>query len=673
MLTLQDSVSVLKSVGQKRQEALQELGIETIEDLLLHFPFRYADIAIKDVTQILDQDKVTLKGMVLTEPVVSYYGGRKNRLSFKLRSGEHVIGVSFFNQPYLKQHIKQSETVAIYGKWDEKRQVLMGMKIINQADESSNESVYPASKAIKANTLAQLIHQAYQLYEQVIIEILPDELIRKYQLLSYKEAIHAIHFATDLTLVEKARERFIYQELLVYQTRLLQLKQQRKQEKELPVLYQNEALKTYIQTIPFELTAAQKKVSNEICRDLRQDYPMNRLLQGDVGSGKTIVASIGVVASALDGHQSAIMVPTEILAQQHFETFERLLKPLQLSVALLTSSTKPKERDTLLKRLKEKEIDCIIGTHALIQDDVVFKQLGLVIIDEQHRFGVSQRQALKNKATLKNVLYMSATPIPRTLSLSLFGEMDVSVIDELPSGRLEIQTKWVRESEMAKVLAFVKKQVDQGRQAYVITPLIEESMASDLKNAQDVFEQFQQYFNGDITVALLHGKMKPLEKEEIMTQFKRNDIQVLVSTTVIEVGVNVPNATVMVIQDAERFGLAQLHQLRGRVGRGQFQSYCLLVSTPKTESGKLRLKAMTESTDGFYLSQKDMEMRGAGDLFGFKQSGVPKFKLADIVRDAKVLLMAHEDAKMMLQSSAYQNDDIYGRIKRYISTKEVNS
>lgn len=654
--SIQDSVNVLKSVGPKRLEALQQLSIYTIEDLLLHFPFRYQDVQTRDLRDILDQEKVSLKGVVLTEPVVTYFRPKMNRLSFKMAVSHHVITVIFFNQPYLKTKIEQNKEVVIYGKWDEKKQQLLGMKVLDGASDHQFSAVYHTNQSIKQATWIQLIEQALPIYLPSIREILPSFIVEENGFMSYAEAIRNMHFPTTIDDYQQAKRRMIYQELFLYQLRLLHLKKERYQESVQPFLYENKQLKEYIQMIPFELTSAQKRVANEICRDLLLPFPMNRLLQGDVGSGKTIVASIAVFASMLSGYQTALMVPTEILAQQHFKTLEKLFKDTPLKIGLLTSSTKPKERRLLLEKLSSGTIHCLIGTHALIQEDVQYHQLGLVIIDEQHRFGVQQRKLLKQKASVENVLYMSATPIPRTLSMTVFGEMDVSIIDELPAGRQVIQTKWIKENELEQVLQFIQTQVKRGRQAYVITPLIEESEAIDLKNAQETFAYIQEWFGETGKVALLHGKMKPQEKEEIMTAFSNNDIHVLISTTVIEVGVNVPNATIMVIQDAERFGLSQLHQLRGRVGRGEHQSYCILVSTPKTENGKKRMKIMTESNDGFYLSQKDLEMRGAGDVFGVRQSGVPIFKCADIVTDAQVLLQASHDANRMLQDKRWDKE-----------------
>ncbi|MBS4751012.1 ATP-dependent DNA helicase RecG [Carnobacteriaceae bacterium zg-ZUI78] len=651
MKSIYDRVDTLKSVGPKRVQDLNQLGIETVEDLLLHFPFRYEDIQIRDLTEVLDQDKISLKGTILTDPVVSFYAGRKNRLSFRLGIGAQVINVVFFNQHYLKDKCQIGLEIAIYGKWEEKRQTLLGMKLLGTANQNTEFSaVYHTTKSMKQATLVKLIKQSFDDYKDVIEEVLPDEILDKYAFMDYMHAIENMHFPENQQSANEARRRMIYQELFFYQLKLNLLKYERHKTKTGSLKYDTNKLKAYIDTIPFSLTNAQKKVSNDICRDLLAPFDMNRLLQGDVGSGKTVVASIAIAACVFSGKQVAFMVPTEILAQQHYKTIQTLFQGTSIKVGLLTSSTTVKERKQMLLDVLNGQLDCLIGTHALIQEDIQFYELGLIIIDEQHRFGVMQRQKLKEKAIFQNVLYMTATPIPRTLSMTLFGEMDVSVIDELPAGRQKIITRWVKEQEMEKVLEFMKREIDKGYQAYMITPLIEESEAlEDVQNAQKMYEYISEYFY-EYSVGLLHGKMKADEKDDVMKRFKQNNIHILVSTTVIEVGVDVPNATIMVIQDAERFGLAQLHQLRGRVGRGDKQSYCILVANPKTEQGKQRMAIMVESQDGFYLSQKDLEMRGTGDIFGLKQSGIPDFSCADIIRDVHILNQARQDAMDIVHS-----------------------
>lgn len=645
-MDLSDDISVLSGVGPKRAENLKELGIQTIEDLLTYYPFRYEDIQEKELNDIQDQEKVTLKGLVVSEPVVSRYGYKKSRLMFRMMQDHAVINVSFFNQPYLKDKIVMSEEIAVYGKWDAKRKSLNGMKILAAKNDGEDFApIYHVNKKVRQSSLIQLIRAGFDSYGELIQEILPEELLEKYRLISRKEAIFAMHFPRDPEESHQAKRRVVFEEFFFFQLKMQGLKRQEKAEKNgLSIQYDVERLKEFTKKLPFELTAAQKKVTNEICRDLMSANHMQRLLQGDVGSGKTVVAAIALYATMTAGFQGALMVPTEILAQQHMESLQQLYDPLEVRTALLTGSTKTKERRDILAQLATGEIDIIIGTHALIQEDVIFHRLGLVITDEQHRFGVNQRRILREKGLKPDVLFMTATPIPRTLAITAFGEMDVSIIDEMPAGRIPIETRWIRPPQLDTVLEWMQKELARGHQAYVICPLIEESEALDVKNATEIFEHMSAFFNPDYQVGLLHGKMKNQEKDEIMQEFKENNLQILVSTTVIEVGVNVPNATVMLIMDADRFGLAQLHQLRGRVGRGSDASYCILVANPKNEMGVERMKIMTETNNGFVLSEKDLELRGPGEVFGARQSGIPQFAVGDIVTDFNILEVARQEA-----------------------------
>ena len=669
--SIYDSIDFLPGIGPKRMEALHLLGIQTVYDLLTHFPFRYEDIQVKNLEDIEDQDKVTLKGMVVTPATVHHYGFKKSRLSFKIAIEEAVVDVTFFNQPYLKDKIHLEEEIMVFGKWDSLRLSLAGFKILGSTkngEKNEFESVYHVNKHIKQKTVVTIIKAALEEYYSLIPEIVPQELSTRYQLLSHKEAIRAMHFPKTESEFQQASRQIIYQEFLVYQMKLQLVRYSRKKASQgIAIDYDVKILKKFIQTLPFELTEGQKRVVNEICRDLREPFVMNRLLQGDVGSGKTIVAVIAFVATILDHRQGAFMVPTEILAEQHYQTLSQLFENTSFTVKLLTGSTKPKERKGILEELATGKLDLIIGTHALIQDDVQFLNLALVVTDEQHRFGVNQRKTLNEKGQNPNVLYMTATPIPRTLAITVMGEMDVSILDQLPAGRIPIRTIWSKSNKIQGALEFIGKQVELGKQAYIITPLIEKSEVLDLKNAEEVHQMVTEYYQGKWQVGLLHGRQKSDEKERVMSAFKDNKYQVLVSTTVIEVGLNVPNATVMVIQDAERFGLSQLHQLRGRVGRGSAESFCILLANPKTVNGKERMKIMTESTDGFYLSQKDLELRGSGDLFGIKQSGMPEFKYGDIVRDANVLQVAHEDAILMLHNNKFFTSPEYQPLQNFLN------
>ena len=655
---LNQSVAWLKGVGPKKSEVLNSLGIKTVYDLLTYYPFRYDDIQEKSLDEIQDQEKVVLKGTILAEPVVSYYGFKKSRLVFRMMTEQAVIGVTFFNQPFLKSKINASEEIAIYGKWDGRRKALTGMKVLaTQEEELDFSPIYHVNKQIRQKTLVDLIKQTWELYGHLLPENLPEWLTSKYRLMPKRQAAYAMHFPETIEENRLAKRRLAFEEFFLFQLKMIQLKKQ-ETSKDLgkSIMYDVKVLKEFIKTLPFELTGAQKRVVNEICADLRSQEHMHRLLQGDVGSGKTIVAAIALYAVVSEGLQGALMVPTEILAEQHMESLTDVFSKTDVKVGLLTSSTKTAERRQILADLASGEMDIIVGTHSLIQDDIIFNDLSLAIIDEQHRFGVNQRKALREKGNQADVLFMTATPIPRTLAITAYGEMDVSIIDELPAGRIPIETRWILPKQVDSVLTWLNSQLKNGQQVYVICPLIEESEMLDVKNATEIYEHLKQFFEPNFKVGLLHGKMKSQEKDEIMTEFKDNDMQILVSTTVIEVGVNVPNATTMMIMDADRFGLAQLHQLRGRVGRGSLASYCILVASPKSDQGKERMKIMTETTDGFVLSQKDLEMRGPGDFFGSKQSGLPEFKVGDIVADEMILETARVEATQLIETDDWMND-----------------
>lgn len=673
-MNLQDPVTALSGVGEKRAETLATLGIETIEDLLSYYPFRYEDIQERQIQEINDQEKVTLKGLVVSPAVLNRFGYKKSKLSFRLMQENDVFMVSFFNQPYLKDKVVVGEEIAIYGRWDAKRQTLNGMKILSSSSQNEGFSpIYHVNKSIRQTTLIQLIKQAFEQYYGYIEENLPQNLVDKYRLFARNEAMWAMHFPKKMEDHHQAKRRVIFEEFFVFQMKIQGLKTREKAEKNgLSIPYDIHKLKAFIASLPFELTNAQKKVTNEICKDLLSPKHMQRLLQGDVGSGKTIVAAIVLYAATTAGFQGALMVPTEILAQQHHQSLAELLRPFEVNVALLTGSTKTKERQQILTDLKSGELDIIIGTHALIQDEVDFAHLGLVITDEQHRFGVNQRKVLREKGYKPDVLFMTATPIPRTLAITAYGEMDVSIIDELPAGRIPIVTRWVLPKQLDQVLKWGQTELASHHQMYVICPLIEESENLDVENAQKIYEQLRDYYAPDYQVGLLHGRMKNDEKDAVMQAFKENQLQVLVSTTVIEVGVNVPNATAMIIIDADRFGLAQLHQLRGRVGRGSQASYCILVANPKNEVGKERMKIMTQTNNGFVVSQKDLELRGPGEVFGNRQSGLPVFHFADIVADAHVLEIAKEEAQAIYAQKDWQILPMYQNLVNYLGTDKNN-
>lgn len=654
-MNLHQPLSVLPGVGPKSAEKFAKLGIETLQDLLLYFPFRYEDFQSKQVLDLEDGEKAVISGIVATPANVQYYGFKRNRLRFSIKQGEVILAVNFFNQPYLADKVEVGANIAIFGKWDKAKASLTGMKLLAQVEDDL-QPVYRVAQGISQTSLIKLIKTAFdQGLDLLIEENLPPILLERYQLLSRAEAVRAMHFPKDLSEYRQALRRVKFEELFYFQMQLQVLKMETKDVSNgLALAWQEEQLQEKKSQLPFPLTGAQERALAEILSDLKSPAHMNRLLQGDVGSGKTVVAGLAMYAVHTAGYQSALMVPTEILAEQHFESLSQLFPDLKL--ALLTGSMKAAERKETLLAIELGQVDMVIGTHALIQDGVQYHHLGLVIVDEQHRFGVAQRRILREKGDNPDVLMMTATPIPRTLAITAFGDMDVSIIDQMPAGRKPIITRWVKHEQLEVVLDWIKKELVKGAQVYFISPLIEESEALDLKNAIDLEEELQAYFGGDARVSLLHGKMKSDEKEAIMQDFKNKEVDILVSTTVIEVGVNVPNATIMVIMDADRFGLSQLHQLRGRVGRGDKQSYAVLIANPKTESGKKRMKIMTETTDGFVLAEEDLKMRGSGEIFGTRQSGIPEFQVADIVEDYPILEEARKVASQIMQNKEWRRD-----------------
>lgn len=658
-MNLHQPLTVLPGVGPKSAEKFTKLGIESLQDLLLYFPFRYEDFKSKNVLELEDGEKAVISGVVTTPANVQYYGYKRNRLRFTIKQGEVVLAVNFFNQPYLADKVEVGSTIAIFGKWDKAKASLTGMKILAQVEDDL-QPVYRVAQGISQASLVKVIKTAFdQGLELLLEENLPQVLLERYQLLGRNQAVRAMHFPKDLTEYKQALRRVKFEELFYFQMQLQVLKCETKDVSQgLIIPWQADLLEKKKATLPFELTVAQERSLNEILQDMKSPAHMNRLLQGDVGSGKTVVAGLAMYATYTAGLQSALMVPTEILAEQHFDSLSQLFP--ELRIILLTGGMKPAERRQTLEAIEVGQVDMIVGTHALIQESVIYHQLGLVIIDEQHRFGVGQRRILREKGNNPDVLMMTATPIPRTLAITAFGDMDVSIIDQMPAGRKPIITRWVKHEQLEVVLDWLIKELQRGAQVYVISPLIEESEALDLKNAIALEEELRAYFGDKAHVALLHGKMKSDEKDAIMQDFKEGKTDILVSTTVIEVGVNVPNATVMLIMDADRFGLSQLHQLRGRVGRGDKQSYAVLVANPKTESGKKRMKIMTETTDGFVLAEEDLEMRGSGEIFGTRQSGLPEFQVADIVEDYPILEEARKVASQIVSMPDWRtNADWY--------------
>ena len=668
-MNLHQPLSVLPGVGPKSAEKFKKLGIETLEDLLLYFPFRYEDFKTRNILELEDGEKAVISGVVATPANVQYYGYKRNRLRFSIKQGDQVIAVNFFNQPYLADKIEVQQTVAIFGKWDKAKGSLTGMKLLAQVEDDL-QPVYRVTQGVSQNSLVKLIKIAFdQGLDQLLEENVPQILRDRYQLMSRSQAVQAMHFPKDLAEYKQALRRVKFEELLFFQLQLQVLKEENHDASQgISLAWDPEKLAERKKQLPFELTQAQENSLNEILIDMASPYHMNRLLQGDVGSGKTVVAGLAMYAALSAGKQAALMVPTEILAEQHKESLQNLFP--DLPIALLTGGLKVAEKREVLEDIASGTVQLIVGTHALIQEGVHYQDLGLVIIDEQHRFGVSQRRILREKGQNPDVLMMTATPIPRTLAITAFGDMDVSIIDQMPAGRKEIITRWVKHEQLEVVLDWLVKELSKGSQAYFISPLIEESEALDLKNALALQDELEAFFSQRARISLLHGKMKSEEKDAIMQAFKEHQVDVLVSTTVIEVGVNVPNATVMVIMDADRFGLSQLHQLRGRVGRGNKQSYAILVANPKTDSGKQRMKIMTETTNGFVLAEEDLKMRGSGEIFGTRQSGIPEFQVADLVEDYPILEEARKVASQIVATPDWREHPDWHLLSLYLEKKE---
>lgn len=674
---LQQPVTTLKGIGAERAIDLASLDIHTVQDLLEHFPYRYEDYRVRDLSEAEDGEKITIVGTVYGEPVVRFYGKKKSRLTVKIVVNRVVVTAIWFNRQFLKQQLRAGREIMLSGKFERARlQMTVSEHHFLDTDkktpqEGSIQPVYSTNANIQVKQIRRWVADALKDYGDKVEEILPAYLVQKYKLAPRAEAIRNIHFPESVLGGKQGRRRLAFEELFLFQLKLQAYHAvNRRTSDGMAQSILLPQVKEFIHGLPFPLTGAQERVVKEILGDMQAGYRMNRLLQGDVGSGKTVVAAIALYATITAGYQGALMVPTEILAEQHYTTLQELLTPHGIELAILSGSATTRQRRDILAGLQSGLIHIVVGTHALIQEDVYFRNLGLVITDEQHRFGVEQRRILREKGLHPDVLFMTATPIPRTLAITAFGDMDVSTIDELPAGRKPVETYWVKHDMLDRILAFINKELGKGRQAYVISPLIEESEKLDLQNAMDVHAQLSHYFAGKYNVGLMHGRLPSKEKDEVMQRFSSGEVQILVSTTVVEVGVNVPNASVMVIYDAERFGLAQLHQLRGRVGRGAEQSYCILIADPKSEVGKERMRIMTETNDGFEVARRDLELRGPGDFFGTKQSGLPEFKIADVVQDYRMLEVARQEAADLISHPSFWVGPEYAPLRHYLKRDE---
>ena len=661
-------ISLIKGIGVKTLDILNKMNLYTINDLLMYYPYRYNVIKVVDIKDVVDGEVATIKGIIDTEPRVSYINKNFNRMTFRLNSGGLLVNVTIFNRAFYKQNLTLGRLINVIGKYDKvknsftasdiKFEIIRGVKI---------EPVYHLVNGIKRGPLTKVIEEAFNMKVD-IDDYIPDYIKNKYSFMDKREACYKIHFPLSTDELKKARVRAIYEEFFTFMFKINYLKYNYDLDSEgIKREFDRKLVDDFISSLPFELTIDQLKAVDDIYSDLTSDKRMNRLVLGDVGSGKTLVAEVAMYMNYLSGYQSSLMAPTEILARQHYEGMVKLFKDTNVRIGLLVGSLKKSEKNKIYRQLEDGEIDFLVGTHALISEGVNFKNLGLVITDEQHRFGVNQRSNLQNKGLMCDVLYMSATPIPRTYALTIYGDMDTSIIKTKPNGRKDIITKVFKENNLKEVLAHTWQEIKDGHQVYVVAPLIEdEEGESNLNDVKKLKEKFDLAFQNKVRVEILHGKMKNAEKDEIMEQYKNGEVKVLISTTVIEVGVDVKNSTMMLIFNAERFGLATLHQLRGRVGRNDLQSYCYLISNMDVP----RLKVMEESNDGFYISEKDFELRGEGDLFGTRQSGDMVFKIGDLRRDFKILCQCKEDSMKFIEDNVVNNFSNYPQYKEIIKQLE---
>jgi len=655
MLTASTDIRFLKGVGEKRAELLRKKGIDTVGALLRFYPRAYLDWQnITPISECHEGENVCVRAEI-TSPVKTANIRRGMTLyKFSAADDSGVIEVTLFNRKYLAENLREGRSYLFYGKLGygiTLRQ--MSSPEIMPAEYIGIEPVYAATEGLSSKTIEKIMKNAL-VYTDSMQDAIPDGIRQKNGLCDFKTALKSIHFPLERQALESAKRRLVFEELFVLQTGLLFLKRRRRALAGCTV--KKNLLEEFKKTLSFKLTGAQERVINECLSDMMSPRPMNRLIQGDVGSGKTAVAAALMYISAGNGFQSALMAPTELLAEQHFKTLCKITENSGIKCALLTGSLTKKQKDEVKAGLKSGEIKVAVGTHALLTDDVEFESLGLVVTDEQHRFGVGQRGRLSSKGNNPHTLVMSATPIPRTLGLIIYGDLDISIIDEYPAGRQKIATYCVDSSYNARVYNYIKKFIAEGRQAYIVCPLVDENEALGIKSASEYYEELSENQFKDYTLGLLHGKMKPKDKESVMRRFAAGEIQLLISTTVIEVGIDVPNAALMVIENAERFGLSQLHQLRGRIGRGEYSSACILISDVKSGDTKRRLDVIKNNTDGFKIADEDLKLRGPGDFLGSRQHGLPDMKIADIFADRETLHSAGKEAEELLRRDPMLHD-----------------
>ena len=650
----------IKGVGPKMLLNLHELNIYNIDDLLTYYPYRYDLFEPANLTDDYDNERIAINVQIETTATTAFIRKNFNKLQFRVNHNGKVMYAVIFNRAFLKPHIVIGKTITLVGKYDLKRNTFICDDIkLNPLTKKEIIPIYHIKKGIKNNDLRKIMESALA-DSAKIPNYIPDEFIMKYDLISKKQALRMIHSPHNFEEIKKSKVYLKYEELFLFLFKIAYMKNENENTRKTEKYFPQDKVDEFISSLPFSLTDSQNEALSLILSDIRSNKKMNRLVLGDVGSGKTIISFISMYANFLAGYQSVLMAPTEVLARQHFDSAVSYFSKFHLTVDLLVGSMTKKEKDNVKARLASGEIDILIGTHAILEENVSFYRLGLVITDEQHRFGVKQREILKSKGDVPDALYMSATPIPRTYALTLYGDLDVSFIRHKPGGRKEIVTKIKKYSELKDVLMHVLEEIKAGHQVYVVASIIDDNEELDLKSVETLKEKFNMAYQGKIPIEILHGKLKQKEKDAIMQRFKNNETKILISTTVIEVGVDVKNATVMVIFDADRFGLATIHQLRGRVGRNNLDSYCYLISDKETS----RLKVLEESNDGFYIAEKDLELRGEGDLFGTMQSGVKTFKIADLKTDLKIMMQAKSDSEEYLNSGAYKNNMNYKKIVR---------
>ncbi|MDR7438336.1 MAG: ATP-dependent DNA helicase RecG [Armatimonadota bacterium] len=680
---LQQGVEAVRGVGPALADHLRRLGLHTVEDLLYHVPRRYEDR--RHFSRLYDAphgEYRTFRATVVRLHTPQLRTGR-TLTEVYVTDGTAVGVLKFWGKGHLHRTLQPRAEIVVWGRV---RRAFGQIEIENPEFEVLTKGaasslhtgrivpVHSVTEGLSPRLLRRVIYTAIQQFAPWVPETLPEGIRKRFGLPPLSQALRAVHFPTSLQEAEIARQRLAFEELLILQLALL-LRRREVSAATKPHRYRTEGgmLEAFFASLPFSLTRAQQRAIEEIARDMYSPHPMNRLLQGDVGSGKTAVAAAAVVIAVQGGYQAAVMAPTEILAEQHYLTFRRLLEPLGIRTVLLTGGLGRGERETRRVEITSGEADLVVGTHALLQEDVTFHRLALVIVDEQHKFGVAQRAALRQKARDPDVLVMTATPIPRTLALTLYGDLDISVLDELPPGRVPVRTYLRTPQDRDRIYAFVRREVEAGRQAYIVCPLVEESEKLDVQAATELYEDLRSRVFPDLRVGLLHGRMEVEEKERVMQAFRLGEISILVATPVIEVGVDVPNATVMVVEHAQRFGLAQLHQLRGRVGRGGQKAYCILIAEPSTEEGRQRLEALVRTNDGFEIAQVDLELRGPGELFGTRQHGLPDFRVANPLRDGALLERSREAASLLLATDPRLERSEHQALRRTLLTRYEGS